>query len=128
VLSLTLLLHISDGVFTCWCVLETSYLLHSYAPLAESLYHFKLSIQNITYSCWNPHFFLICRELQKATCNFTTLLGQGAFGPVYKADMSSGEILAVKVLSNNSKQGEKEFHNEVKLTDTCTVWFGPTCR
>jgi len=55
------------------------------------------------------------KELQKATYNFTTLLGQGAFGPVYKADMSSGEILAVKVLSNNSKQGEKEFHNEVLL-------------
>ncbi|GJN39716.1 hypothetical protein PR202_gb28852 [Eleusine coracana subsp. coracana] len=55
------------------------------------------------------------RELQKATGNFTTVLGQGAFGPVYKADMSSGEILAVKVLANNSKQGEKEFHNEVLL-------------
>jgi hypothetical protein len=53
------------------------------------------------------------RELQKATGNFTTILGQEAFGPVYKADMSSGEILAVKVLANNSKQGEKEFHNEV---------------
>ncbi|WVZ95139.1 hypothetical protein U9M48_040940 [Paspalum notatum var. saurae] len=45
------------------------------------------------------------KELQKGTSNFTTLLGQGAFGPVYKADLSSGEILAVKVLSNNSKQG-----------------------
>jgi hypothetical protein len=55
----------------------------------------------------------LSRELQKATSNFTTLLGQGAFGPVYKANMSSGEILAVKVLANNSKQGEKEFHNEV---------------
>uniref|UniRef100_A0A804RCS2 Protein kinase domain-containing protein n=1 Tax=Zea mays TaxID=4577 RepID=A0A804RCS2_MAIZE len=41
--------------------------------------------------------------------------GQGAFGPVYKADMSSGEVLAVKVLSNNSRQGEKEFQNEVLL-------------
>ncbi|KAE8805940.1 putative LRR receptor-like serine/threonine-protein kinase [Hordeum vulgare] len=55
------------------------------------------------------------KELQKATSNFTKLLGQGAFGPVYKADMSSGEILAVKVLANNSKQGEKEFQNEVLL-------------
>lgn len=55
------------------------------------------------------------KELQKATSNFTTLLGQGAFGPVYKADMSSGEVLAVKVLSNNSRQGEKEFQNEVLL-------------
>ncbi|GJN12487.1 hypothetical protein PR202_ga30769 [Eleusine coracana subsp. coracana] len=58
---------------------------------------------------------VMSRELQKATSNFTTVLGQGAFGPVYKADMSSGEILAVKVLANNSKQGEKEFHNEVLL-------------
>ncbi|TVU43419.1 hypothetical protein EJB05_09892 [Eragrostis curvula] len=55
------------------------------------------------------------KELQKATSNFTTMLGQGAFGPVYKADMSSGEILAVKVLASNSKQGEKEFQNEVLL-------------
>ncbi|KAE8797435.1 putative LRR receptor-like serine/threonine-protein kinase [Hordeum vulgare] len=55
------------------------------------------------------------RELQKATSNFTKLLGQGAFGPVYKVDMSSDEILAVKVLANNSKQGEKEFQNEVLL-------------
>ncbi|XP_044955104.1 calcium/calmodulin-regulated receptor-like kinase 1 [Hordeum vulgare subsp. vulgare] len=29
--------------------------------------------------------------------------------------MSSDEILAVKVLANNSKQGEKEFQNEVLL-------------
>ncbi|KAL5222540.1 hypothetical protein ABZP36_027253 [Zizania latifolia] len=55
------------------------------------------------------------KELQKATSNFTTLLGQGAFGPVYKADLSSGETLAVKVLANNSKQGEKEFQTEVLL-------------
>lgn len=54
------------------------------------------------------------KELQKATSNFT-LLGQGAFGPVYKADLSSGETLAVKVLANNSKQGEKEFQTEVLL-------------
>ncbi|KAL5230290.1 hypothetical protein ABZP36_029066 [Zizania latifolia] len=54
------------------------------------------------------------KELQKATSNFTTLLGQGAFGPVYKADLSSGETLAVKVLANNSKQGEKEFQTEVR--------------
>lgn len=55
------------------------------------------------------------KELQKATSNFTTLLGQGAFGPVYKADLSSGETLAVKVLANDSMQGEKEFQNEVLL-------------
>ncbi|XP_010482866.1 PREDICTED: calcium/calmodulin-regulated receptor-like kinase 1 [Camelina sativa] len=55
------------------------------------------------------------RDLQKATCNFTTLIGQGAFGPVYKAQMSTGETVAVKVLATDSKQGEKEFQTEVML-------------
>ncbi|KAI6690492.1 hypothetical protein NL676_027320 [Syzygium grande] len=55
------------------------------------------------------------KDLQKATCNFTTLIGQGAFGPVYKAQMSTGETVAVKVLATDSKQGEREFQTEVKL-------------
>ncbi|KAI4340062.1 hypothetical protein MLD38_024936 [Melastoma candidum] len=55
------------------------------------------------------------KDLQKATCNFTTLIGQGAFGPVYKAQMSMGEVVAVKVLATDSKQGEKEFQTEVML-------------
>ncbi|CAH8297958.1 unnamed protein product [Eruca vesicaria subsp. sativa] len=55
------------------------------------------------------------RDLQKATSNFTTLIGQGAFGPVYKAQMSTGETVAVKVLATDSKQGEKEFQTEVML-------------
>ncbi|CAO2833482.1 unnamed protein product [Amaranthus hypochondriacus] len=55
------------------------------------------------------------RDLQKATHNFTTLIGQGAFGPVYKAQMSTGETVAVKVLATDSKQGEREFETEVKL-------------
>ncbi|KAF8409463.1 hypothetical protein HHK36_005539 [Tetracentron sinense] len=54
-------------------------------------------------------------DLQKATYNFTTAIGQGAFGPVYKAQMLTGEIVAVKVLATNSKQGEKEFQTEVLL-------------
>jgi len=55
------------------------------------------------------------KDLQKATCNFTTLIGQGAFGPVYRAKMSTGETVAVKVLATDSKQGAKEFQTEVML-------------
>ncbi|KAF8410933.1 hypothetical protein HHK36_003470 [Tetracentron sinense] len=55
------------------------------------------------------------KDLQKATYNFTTEIGQGAFGPVYKAQMYTGETVAVKVLATNSKQGEKEFLTEVLL-------------
>ncbi|XP_058072935.1 calcium/calmodulin-regulated receptor-like kinase 1 [Magnolia sinica] len=55
------------------------------------------------------------KEIQKATHNFTSVIGQGAFGPVYKAQMSTGETVAVKVLATNSKQGEKDFQTEVLL-------------
>lgn len=56
------------------------------------------------------------KDLRKATHNFTTTIGQGAFGPVYKAQMSTGETVAVKVLANESRQGEKEFLTEVLLS------------
>ncbi|XP_030550861.1 calcium/calmodulin-regulated receptor-like kinase 2 [Rhodamnia argentea] len=55
------------------------------------------------------------KDIQKATQIFTTVLGQGSFGPVYKAAMAAGEIVAVKVLASDSKQGEKEFQTEVSL-------------
>lgn len=55
------------------------------------------------------------KDLQKATSNFTTLIGQGSFGSVYKAQMSTGETVAVKVLATDSKQGEREFQTEVLL-------------
>ncbi|MBA0752189.1 hypothetical protein Gogos_001050 [Gossypium gossypioides] len=58
------------------------------------------------------------KDLQKATYNFTTLIGQGAFGPVYKAQMSTGETVAVKVLATDSKQGEKEFQTEVAMVNS----------
>ncbi|CAJ1835648.1 unnamed protein product [Sphenostylis stenocarpa] len=55
------------------------------------------------------------KEIQKATQNFTNTLGEGSFGIVYKAMMPTGEVVAVKILAPNSKQGEKEFLTEVLL-------------
>ncbi|KNA04973.1 hypothetical protein SOVF_194680 [Spinacia oleracea] len=55
------------------------------------------------------------KDIQKATQNFTTILGEGSFGPVYKATMPVGGVVAVKVLASNSRQGEKEFQTEVSL-------------
>ncbi|KAF7803119.1 calcium/calmodulin-regulated receptor-like kinase 2 [Senna tora] len=55
------------------------------------------------------------KDIQKATQNFTTILGEGSFGTVYEARMPTGEVVAVKVLASNSRQGEKEFQTEVLL-------------
>ncbi|CAJ2678352.1 unnamed protein product [Trifolium pratense] len=55
------------------------------------------------------------KDIEKATSNFTTIIGHGAFGPVYKAIMPTGETVAVKVLGTNSRQGEQEFLTEVLL-------------
>ncbi|XP_076907355.1 calcium/calmodulin-regulated receptor-like kinase 2 isoform X1 [Bidens hawaiensis] len=55
------------------------------------------------------------KGVQNATKNFTTVLGQGSFGPVYKAVMPGGDTVAVKALASDSKQGEKEFQTEVSL-------------
>ncbi|VFQ80808.1 unnamed protein product [Cuscuta campestris] len=55
------------------------------------------------------------KDIQKATENFTTVLGQGSFGPVYKATLPNGGVVAVKTLGANSRQGEKEFQTEVTL-------------
>eukprot|EP00250_Pteridium_aquilinum_P002240 c12435_g1_i1 orf=591-1877(-) len=66
----------------------------------------------------SPENRIICfnhKELQRATKNFTTVIGKGAFGPVYKAILPNTSVIAVKVLATHSKQGEKEFQNEVML-------------
>ncbi|KAF2303513.1 hypothetical protein GH714_018896 [Hevea brasiliensis] len=42
-------------------------------------------------------------------------LGQGGFGPVYKATFPGGEEIAVKRLSSGSGQGLQEFKNEIVL-------------
>ncbi|KAL1346524.1 cysteine-rich receptor-like protein kinase 25 [Arachis hypogaea] len=55
--------------------------------------------------------------IEAATNNFSTenLIGKGGFGNVYKGILSDGRHVAVKRLSKISKQGIKEFKNEVLL-------------
>ncbi|XP_057866700.2 cysteine-rich receptor-like protein kinase 10 [Cryptomeria japonica] len=64
--------------------------------------------QNLIYSL---------EALVEATENFheNSKLGEGGFGVVYKGITRDGNEIAVKKLSAKSKQGKKEFMNEVKL-------------
>ncbi|CAI0431247.1 unnamed protein product [Linum tenue] len=56
-------------------------------------------------------------DIFAATENFSDAnkLGQGGFGLVYKGTLSSGQEIAVKRLSQTSRQGIREFKNEVRL-------------
>ncbi|XP_030518422.2 probable LRR receptor-like serine/threonine-protein kinase At1g53440 isoform X2 [Rhodamnia argentea] len=61
------------------------------------------------------HFTL--RQIKAATGNFDSVnkIGEGGFGPVYKGTLSDGTIIAVKQLSSKSKQGNREFLNEIGM-------------
>ncbi|XP_057531294.1 cold-responsive protein kinase 1-like isoform X1 [Amaranthus tricolor] len=57
------------------------------------------------------------KELQHATDNFSQLnkIGEGGFGLVYKGKLRDGTMVAVKVLSPESRQGLREFVTELKV-------------
>lgn len=54
-------------------------------------------------------------ELEVATNNFASRIGSGGFGIVYYGKLSDGKEIAVKVPTNDSYQGKKQFTNEVSL-------------
>ncbi|KAG2689232.1 hypothetical protein I3760_09G130700 [Carya illinoinensis] len=61
--------------------------------------------------------FFTFRQIKAATNNFDAAnkLGEGGFGSVYKGTLLDGTIIAVKQLSSKSKQGNREFVNEIGM-------------
>ncbi|KAL5989814.1 hypothetical protein ACLOJK_010708 [Asimina triloba] len=57
------------------------------------------------------------RQIKAATNNFdpANKIGEGGFGPVYKGLLADGTIIAVKQLSSKSRQGNREFVNEIGM-------------
>ncbi|CAK9170777.1 unnamed protein product, partial [Ilex paraguariensis] len=61
--------------------------------------------------------YFTLRQIKAATNNFdhANKIGEGGFGPVYKGVLPDGAVIAVKQLSSKSKQGNREFVNEIGM-------------
>ncbi|XP_024008636.1 probable LRR receptor-like serine/threonine-protein kinase At1g29720 isoform X1 [Eutrema salsugineum] len=57
------------------------------------------------------------KQLKVATGDFdpSNKIGEGGFGSVYKGRLPDGTLIAVKMLSSKSRQGNKEFVNEIGM-------------
>ncbi|KAH7860200.1 hypothetical protein Vadar_010547 [Vaccinium darrowii] len=57
------------------------------------------------------------RQIKAATNDFdiNNKIGEGGFGSVYKGVLLDGSVIAVKQLSSKSKQGNREFVNEIGM-------------
>lgn len=73
-------------------------------PSTENIVTNPISIQSFT-----------LKDIEVATENYKTLIGEGGFGSVYRGTLPDGEEVAVKVRSATSTQGTREFNNEVGL-------------
>ncbi|KAM5587866.1 hypothetical protein ABKV19_006355 [Rosa sericea] len=57
------------------------------------------------------------KEIKAASDDFDSAnkIGEGGFGPVFKGQLPNGSLIAIKQLSSNSKQGNREFLNEMGM-------------
>ncbi|XP_062160747.1 probable LRR receptor-like serine/threonine-protein kinase RFK1 [Alnus glutinosa] len=57
------------------------------------------------------------KQIKAATSDFDSAnkVGEGGFGPVFKGQLPDGTVIAVKQLSSKSKQGNREFLNEMGI-------------
>nr|VDD46375.1 unnamed protein product [Brassica oleracea] len=65
----------------------------------------------------NLDFSFSLRQIKVATNNFdpANKIGEGGFGPVHKGTLTDGTVMAVKQLSSKSRQGNREFLNEIAM-------------
>ena len=78
-------------------------------PTAQKLSSFFSEVATET-----AHRFSLS-EIEDATGKFERKIGSGGFGIVYYGRLKDGKEIAVKVLTNDSFQGIREFLNEVAL-------------
>ncbi|ESR61605.1 hypothetical protein CICLE_v10017895mg [Citrus x clementina] len=85
------------------------FLIHKYRTTLKTIDNIEKFLH--TQQSWMPKRYFY-PEIIAMTNHFTHKLGQGGFGSVYKGQLHTGRLIAVKMLEN-SKFSAEEFINEV---------------
>ncbi|KAK9226711.1 hypothetical protein WN943_011759 [Citrus x changshan-huyou] len=85
------------------------FLIHKYRTTLQTVENVEKFLHN--HQSWMPKRYSY-PEIIAVTNHFTHKLGQGGFGSVYKGQLHTGRLIAVKMLEN-SKFSAEEFINEV---------------
>ncbi|KAG6652882.1 MDIS1-interacting receptor like kinase 2-like [Carya illinoinensis] len=74
------------------------------------------SHQENVFSIWSYDGKLVFQDIKEATEGFNTkyCIGVGATGSVYKAEMSSGQVVAVKILQRAMLEERKSYESEIR--------------
>ncbi|KAK8532475.1 hypothetical protein V6N12_053915 [Hibiscus sabdariffa] len=77
----------------------------------------SMSLISTMATCALPVKTFTLVELEKATNNFSSkrILGEGGFGRVYHGIMEDGSEVAVKLLTRDNQNGDREFIAEVEM-------------
>ncbi|XP_018842985.2 MDIS1-interacting receptor like kinase 2-like isoform X2 [Juglans regia] len=78
------------------------------------------SHQENVFSIWSYEGKLVFQDIKEATEGFNTkyCIGVGATGSVYKAEMSSGQVVAVKILQHAMLEERKSYESEIRALTT----------
>ncbi|CAN6275685.1 unnamed protein product [Urochloa humidicola] len=55
------------------------------------------------------------KEMKKATRNFSTVLGGGENGPVFRGQLNDGSMVAIRRIESSPKQSQQEFCKEMEF-------------
>ncbi|RLN00391.1 putative leucine-rich repeat receptor-like protein kinase [Panicum miliaceum] len=78
----------------------------SLAPTSDEHIHDSLRLENRRFTY---------KDLERITNNFQRVIGRGGFGYVYEGFLEDGTQVAVKLRSQSSNQGAKEFLTEAQI-------------
>ncbi|KAI3879794.1 hypothetical protein MKX03_000413 [Papaver bracteatum] len=109
--------HISVGVLVVTVAASCVLILLILAILWKKYYLGKKDLEDKELRELLQTSYFTLREVKAATRNFdrANKIGEGGFGPVYKGLRPDGSLIAVKQLSAMSKQGNREFVNEIGI-------------